>query len=249
MPRDLGDVLHLFAPELAPELAPESGPDADPGRARAPLVGLPFARPDSVRSALLWNVAVEAGRQGARTALLAPGALGGAALTDAGVLGVEAHRVEAGPTALAHGAEDTLRRLSARGRALVLAAFPAAWLQKGADVAPLLDWTLVLVRPDEGSIREASASLEAVASQAPRARLGVTVYGVRSLREARDCFEHLALGVESRFGARLTSYGVLVDDVHLSRSIVTGRPIALANAHTPSARALSDVASLLLGDA
>lgn len=240
MPRDLGDVLHLFAPELAP--------DADPIGARSPLVGVPFARPDAVRSALLWNLAVEAGRQGARTALVAPGALGGAALADAGVLGVEAHRVEAGPTMLTRCADEAVRRLTARGRALVLAAFPAAWLQKGADVAPLLDWTLVFVRPDEASLREASASLEAVATHAPKARLGVTVYGVRSLLEARDCFEHLALGIERRFGSALTSYGVLVDDVHLSRSIVTGRPIALANAHTPAARALADVASLLLGD-
>ncbi|RIL06755.1 MAG: hypothetical protein DCC71_05645 [Proteobacteria bacterium] len=240
MPRDLGDVLHLFAPEL--------GPDVDPLTARRPLVGIPFARPDAVRSALLWNLAVEASRQSARTALVAPGALGGAALADAGVLGVEAHRVEAGPSMLVQCADEALRRLTARGRGLVLAAFPAAWLQKGADVAPLMGWTLVFVRPDESSLREAAASLEAVASQSPQARLGVTVYGVRSLLEARDCFEHLALGLERRFGSSLTSYGVLVDDVHLSRSIVTGRPIALANAHTPAARALADVATLLLGD-
>lgn len=211
-----------------------------------PLIGVPLARPDAVRAALLDNVAVEAGRQGARVALLAPGAAVAAAETSP--FGVDSRYVEGGPAALAASAEEILRRAPQRDPALVFATYPAAWLQKGADLAALLRWSLVFVRPDAASLAEAGDALEAIAAQAPGARLGVSVYGVRSLVEARDCFEHLALGIERRLGCALTSYGVLVDDVHVSRSIVTGRAVGLSNPNTPSARAFADVARLLLAD-
>jgi hypothetical protein len=243
--RDLGHVLHLFAPELA---APGgAGVDATAG-VLPPLIGVPLARPDAVRAALLDNVAVEAGRQGARVTLLTPHTLGGVLTAEGPPFGVESHRVDDGPSALVRGAEEALRRAPLRDPVLVLAAYPASWLQKGAECAALLRWSLVFVRPDAASLREASSALEAIAAQVSGARLGVSVYGVRSIVEARDCFEHLALGVERRVGCALTSYGVLVDDVHVSRSIVTGRPVGLANPHTPSARAFADVARLLLGD-
>lgn len=254
MARDLGHVLHLFAPELAAPGDADVAPGGDPARmpdaeGTLPLIGVPLARPDAVRMALLDNVAVEAGRHGAHVALLAPRALFGAAGEDAAApFGVESRRIDAGPAALVQGAEEALRRAPPRAPALVFAAYPASWLQKGADVAALLRWSLVFVRPDAASLREASDVLETIAAQAPGARLGVSVYGVRTLVEARDCFEHLALGVERRLGCALTSYGVLVDDVHVSRSIVTGRPVGLSNPHTPSARAFADVARLLLGD-
>lgn len=245
MARDLADVLHLFAPELAAS--------SDAGTARAadglpPLIGIPLARTDGVRAALLGNVAVEAARQAARVTLLTPDTLLGVATGDASPFGVEWQRVEAVPTALVRAAEEALRRTRVRDPALAFAVYPASWLQKGADVAPLLRWTLVFVRPDAESMREASSTLEAIAAQVPGARLGASIYGVRSLGEARDCFEHLALGIERRLGCALTSYGMLVDDVHVSRSIVTGRPVGLSNPHTPSARAFADVARLLLGD-
>lgn len=245
MARDLGHVLHLFAPELA---APGEGGAEAAIDGLPPLVGVPLARPDAVRAALLDNIAVEAGRQGARVTLLAPGTLVSAVRDETPPFGIVSRRIDAGPAALVRGAEDALRGAPPREPALVVAAYPADWLQKGADVAPLLRWSLVFVRPDAASLREASGTLEAIAAQVPGARLGVSVYGVRSLVEARDCFEHLALGVERRLGCALTSYGVLVDDVHVSRSIVTGRPVGLTNPHTPSARAFADVARLLLGD-
>jgi hypothetical protein len=234
----------LFAPELAAPGDAGASPAAD---GAPPLIGVPLARPDAVRAALLENVAVEAGRQGARVTVLAPGALLGVAGAST-PFGVESHRIDAGPAALVSGAEEALRRASRRGPSLVFAAYPASWQQKGANVATLLRWSLVFVRPDAASLHEAAGAIESIAAQAPGARLGVSVYGVRSLVEARDCFEHLALGVERRFGCALVSYGVLVDDVHVSRSIVTGRPVGLSNPHTPSARAFADVARLLLGD-
>jgi len=240
MPRELGDVLHLFAPELA-------GPAVLASDAPRPLIGVPLARPDPAALALLRNLAFETARQGASVSLHAPASL--ASGVEASPIGVAEARIGDDPAALARGAEQALRDAPGFEPRIAFAAFPSAWLVKASELAPLLGWTLVFVRPDEASLADAAAALESIAGQAPRARLGVTVHGVRNLTEARDCFEHLALRIERRFGTPLTSYGVLVDDVRLSRAIVTGRPISLASPHSGSARALADVASLLLADA
>jgi MinD-like ATPase involved in chromosome partitioning or flagellar assembly len=45
------------------------------------------------------------------------------------------------------------------------------------------------------------------------------------------------------------SYGLLVDALHVYRAIVAQRPIGLAHPQSPAARALRDVAQLLLTDA
>ena len=237
MARDLGDVLHLFAPELA-------GAEASV----PPIVGVPLARPEPTAVALLRNLAVETARQGARVSLLAPRSLAGEANAD--LVGVARPPIdEEDPAAVAHAAERALRATPRFERGFVFAAFPSGWLAKASEVNTLLRWTLVFVRPDEASLTDAAWTLEAIAAHAPRARIGVTVHGVRTVHEARDCFEHLALRIERRLGCALTSYGLLVDDVRLSRSIVTGRPIALTSPQSAAARALADVASLLLTDA
>ncbi len=249
MPRDLGDVLHFFAPELTGSAAAT----ATERHEALPLVGVPFANADPVRAALLWNLAVEAARQHARAALLAPRSLCATPawpLPGRGPLGALAIRVDADePAELARIAEAWVRGAAPRDRTLALAALPASYLEKAADAEALLRWTLLLVRPHEAEAHETWSALEAIATHARDARIGVTIFGVRSLAEARDCFEHLAAAAEQRLGSTLISYGLLVDDVHLSRSIVTGRPIALASAHATSARALTDVASMLLEDA
>jgi MinD-like ATPase involved in chromosome partitioning or flagellar assembly len=45
------------------------------------------------------------------------------------------------------------------------------------------------------------------------------------------------------------SYGLLVDDLHVYRAIVARRPIGLEHPQSPAARALRDVARLVLEDA
>ena len=249
MPRDLGDVLHFFAPELTGSAAVANDRKDD----ALPLIGVPFANADPVRAALLWNLAVEAARQQARAALLAPRSL---CATPAwppagrGPLGAMSIRVEVDePAELARVAEEWVRHAAPRDRTLALAALPTTFLDKSADAEALLRWTLLLVRPHEAEATDAWNALEAIATHSRDARIGVTLFGVRSIAEARDCFERMAIAAEQRLGCTLTSYGLLVDDVHLSRAIVTGRPIALASAHAASARALADVASMLLEDA
>ncbi len=249
MPRELGDVLHFFAPELTGAAVAAATREDE----ALPLIGVPLASADPVRGALLWNLVVEAARQGARTALLAPRSLCATPawpLPGRGPLGAQAIRVDSDEAAdMARSAEEWVRGAAARDRSLALAALSPACLHKAVDAAVLLRWTLLLLRPDEVTGREAWAALEAIATHARDARIGVSVFGARGITEARDCFEQLAIAVEDRLGATLVSYGLLVDDVHLSRSIVTGRPIALTSPHATSARALADVASMLLADA
>jgi len=244
VPRELGDVLHYFIPELE---AGESPPDAAATALAVPLLGR-----DLVRAALLWNLAVEAARQGARTTLITPVAAEDAPWPSAAPqpLGVEVLAVAGDePEALARAAELAARPTAREARRLVLAGVPAPWLAKGADAEALLRWVVALVRPDEREGEETWNVLEAVGAQAPHAQLGAVIFGVRSLGEARRTFEKLALRVERELARTLTSYGVLIDDVELSRSILTRRPIPLVHPTSAAARALADVAALCLADA
>ncbi len=242
MPRDLGDVLHYFIPEVETVLTP--------GVARAWT--LPLREDDLVRAGLLWNLAVELARQGLRVSLVAPARVGAAAAWPTeprGPLGIEWVRVESGePAELASAAQSAGARHAGDPAAAVVTALPASWLRKAADLGALLDSLLVLARPDPEERLESYALLKRAAHHAPHGRLGVCVFGARSLAEARRAFERLADTSERHLGRPLASYGVLVDDVHLSRSIVTGRPIALTQPASLAARALADVAGLLLAE-
>lgn len=252
MARELADVAHFFLPE---EPAGEALSAASAGPSgSAHMVCVPIAPRDVARQALLWNLAVEIARQGAPVALVVPASDGCAPWPDAGrgPLGVEVAESESGQlAALADAARDAAARACARSATtpLVLVAVPLAGLRKGADGGPLLRRVLLLTRPDERELVETWAALDAISEQAPGAQVGACVFGVRSLADARRTFEGLAALAELELERTLTSYGVLIDDVHLSRSIVSQRPIVLAQPGSPAARALADVATMLLADA
>ena len=243
MARELGDVAHYFLP------------DAEPGPAgSAEIVCAPIAARDVARQALLWNLAVEIARQGKPAALVVPAPEGCAPWPGAGrgPLGVEV--VEAAPATiatLAEAARDAAARANARSTTppVVLVGVPLAALRKGADAGSLLQRVLLLTRPDERELVETWAALDAIVEQAPGAALGACVFGVRSLADARRTFEGLAALAELELERTLTSYGVLIDDIHLSRSIVSQRPIVLTQPGSPAARALGDVAAMLLSEA
>jgi hypothetical protein len=259
MPRELGDVLHYLLPEAEPRASerptalPAACADEPTAGSAASLVCVPLTPHDVVRGALLWNLAVEASRQGAQVTLVAPSEARCAPWLPAarGPLGLEVQKVEADAlAAFAPSAEQAARRAAARGGevALALAAVPSAWLH--GDAQPVsLDGVLLLARPDERELLETWAALEAVATWAPGARIGASVFGVRSLADARRAFEGLATLAELELQRELVSYGVLIDDVHLSRSIVSQRPIGLERPGSAAARALADVASMLIEDA
>jgi MinD-like ATPase involved in chromosome partitioning or flagellar assembly len=79
--------------------------------------------------------------------------------------------------------------------------------------------------------------------------VGVTIHGVHSVAEAEATFRRLAGAAVRHLGVPLASYGLLLDDLHVYRAIVSRRAIGLTYPQSPTARALRDVARLLLGDA
>jgi MinD-like ATPase involved in chromosome partitioning or flagellar assembly len=78
--------------------------------------------------------------------------------------------------------------------------------------------------------------------------IGVIVHGARSVSEASEVFSRLARTAERHLGRTLRSYGLLVDDLHVYRSIVSRRPIGLTHPHSPAAKALRDVARWIAED-
>jgi hypothetical protein len=259
MPRELADVLHYLLPESEQDGSaaqqasrPPRGsrPGSEPeGRA---VLWVPLAPHDVVRGALVWNLAIEGARQGSTVRLVSPAAAPCASWPPPGrgPLGIETVAVDGGGVAgLARAAAAAPPAGGAGPTALTLVGVPIDWIQGGAAEEADVDWLLLLARPDERDLLEAWTVLEAVAQRAPGARIGVSIFGVRSLADARRTFDGLAALADLELARELVSYGVLIDDVHLSRSIVAQRPIALAQPSSPAARALADVAGMLLADA
>jgi hypothetical protein len=116
---------------------------------------------------------------------------------------------------------------------------------KAADGDRLLRWTLVFVLRTE--LRTALARRLLFA--APGVRVGVTIHGVSSIAEARRAFDALVSALEPELRDRVVSYGLLLDDLDVYRAIVSRRPIGVIHPQSRAARALADVARLLLGDA
>ena len=88
-----------------------------------------------------------------------------------------------------------------------------------------------------------------MAATEPGAEVGVTLHGVESVAEARPAFGRLAGRFEAELGRPLRSFGLLLDDLLVYRAVVERRPVVLSHPQSLAARALADVARLLLGDA
>jgi hypothetical protein len=279
LPRDLSDVLHFFLPELTPEegavasssataampLAPTDGQDREtpsvvaPRRGGAsvlPIVAVPIGDADVLRAALTWNLAVEVARLGGRAAVVAPG------FDDASPLWPEPGVGPLGAELIPTPADDlgqlyrvaidaaVERAAHARDGGVVFVRVPPAWLRAPADDgAGVLRWTLLLTSSHVHDLRETYAVGKLVLGAFDRAEVGVTVHGARSVSEAQNAFGRIARATRAHLGRDLVSYGLLVDDLHVYRAIVAQRPIGLAHPQSPAARALRDVARLVLDDA
>jgi hypothetical protein len=110
-------------------------------------------------------------------------------------------------------------------------------------------WLLLLSSSNRRDLREARDLAGRLMQAHPRIEIGVTIHGANTISEARCAFETLARDCEDEFDIGLTSYGLLVDDLHVYRAIAAQRPIGLAHPQAPAARALTDVAKLLYEDA
>jgi MinD-like ATPase involved in chromosome partitioning or flagellar assembly len=132
---------------------------------------------------------------------------------------------------------------------VVVARVPPAWIQQTRDGGPLLRWVLLFASPERRDLLEAYALVKRVRKLVAGSRVGVTIHGVRRVGEAERAFRHVANACDRHLGSSPLSYGLLVDDLHVYRAIVSRRPIGLEHPQSRAARALRDVAELVLADA
>jgi hypothetical protein len=252
MPRSLEDVLHFFLPELETEGA--GAPRRSRGSAH-PIVGVPIGDCDVVRAAFVWNLAVELSRAGAPATVLAPAAGDTSSLwpdPGRGPMGSELVLTFAdGMADLARAAVDLAQTRAAESPAapgIVFVRLPPAWLPKAADAGALLGRVLLFTSPDSRDLLETYALVKRIVALAPVSTVGVTVHGVRSVREAREAFSRLAAASERHLFRALVSYGLIVDDLHVYRSILNRHAVGLAHPQAAASRSIGEVARLLLGD-
>jgi hypothetical protein len=234
--RELADVLHHFLGET---------PSTE--RLGATTLGLLSEPDDAFAVAAAWNVAHELARQGFAVAwvtLLADEELLPADATP-GLTRLLAPAADLPGLARA-AAEADAKLAAARGPGLVLVRVPPAWVAPGAAADRLLAWTLQLVAP--GGEEQARAVARRVFDACPAGRIGVTLHEVRSVAEAGRAFEALAREALVRSDVLLSSYGVLLDDAELYRSLLARRPLALLRPGSRARRAAADVAALLRAD-
>jgi len=273
LPRDLADVLHYFLPELdatkdAPRARPprvqaEAPPPKSPGllpsrfSSRLPLsvLGVPIGERDLVHAAFTWNLAAETARLGAASVIVAPRADRDSALwpatrsdsADAGIVYTPARSLEELGLAAARLAEER-SKTAARG-GIVFARIPPDWLRDEAQRLDPIRWLLLFASPRRADVASAVDLMKKLLDRRPGIDVGITIHGVRRIADARAAFDDLARRCDAGSGAAPVSYGMLVDDLDLDRSIAAGRPLADTHPRTPAARALMDVARLLYEDA
>ncbi|MCC6642203.1 MAG: hypothetical protein IT386_13670 [Deltaproteobacteria bacterium] len=249
MARGLADVLHYFIPEVPPK---ERAGDA-PAALRVPIVGVPLADGDVVGAALVWNLAVEVARLGCRGSIVAPATQDASALwpePGQGPLGTElvlTFAEDIGELATAALDVASTRSEEAAEGGFVLVRVPPAWLEKSPATQPFVRRVLVFASPDRRDLVETYALIKRCFAAGAES-VGVTIHGVRSVGEAEQAFLRLARACERHLGQTLASYGLLVDDLHVYRSIVSRRPLGLTHPHSPAARTLRDVARLVFAD-
>jgi hypothetical protein len=265
VPRDLADVADYFLPRAASahRAPPEEGPAGPrtPAAARGgrpaalPIVAVPVGDRDVVRAAFVWNLAVEVARLGASATLIAPAPPGPSPIwpePGPGPVGAEVVLTPADGLAQLHRAAldvAVARAADSTDGGLVLACVPPAWLGRPLDGIALLRWVLLFASTERPDLLETYGLAKRVLAASHAARVGVTIHGVRRVAEAQRAFLHLASVAARHLGRDLASYGLLVDDLHIYRAIVSRRPIGLEHPQSRAARALRDVARLLLEDA
>jgi hypothetical protein len=259
LPRDLSDVLHYFGPELAQSgdsqgrHTPERPVSA--ARSLAPqIIGVPIGDRDVVRAAFTWNLAVEIARLGGRASVIAPDDGSPSPLwpqAGTGPLGVELRPTLAKDLkSLDRIAQEAASTTALRGGepGLIFVRIPPTWLAAGHSDSGLLRWTLLLTSSRTSDLKEILESTKMIVRSQPQARVGVTIHGAECRKEAETAFGRVAGASRRDLKHDVRSYGLLVDDLHVYRAIVAQRPIGLAHPQSPAARALRDVAQLLLAD-
>ncbi len=238
MARELADVLHHFLGEapLGERLGPAN-------------LALLSEADDAFAVGVAWNLAHELARFGLSVAWVTSLADEELLPPDAtpGLTRLLAPSQELAGLARAAG-EASAKLAASRMPGVVLVRVPPAWISAGAAAERLLGWTLQLTGPDVEQRRRALRVAARVLEARRDARVGIALHEVRSVDEAEAAFGACAREWAEQSRATLTSYGLLLDDAEVYRSLLARRPLALVRPETRAARALADVASMLRAD-
>jgi hypothetical protein len=216
---------------------------------------VPIGDRDVVRAAYAWNLVVETARLGHSATLLVPSRTPVTALwpeAGPGPVGAEVVRTPARDLGdLNRAALDVAvaRAADVSDGGLVLVRVPPEWLRDAPAGRALLRWMLLFSSPEPRDLRESYALARRVLVGVAEARVGLTIHGARRVAEAERAFHQVADVALRHLGRSVVSYGLLVDDLHVYRAIVSRRPIGLEHPQSRAARALRDVTRLLLEDA
>jgi hypothetical protein len=272
LPRDLVDVLDYLLPpgerssqhtdgEGVQPVASSLQPTGTLGRSRTsrpaalPIVTLPIGDRDVVRAAFAWNLAVEVARLGGNATLVAPADAAASSLWPTpgrGPLGSQLVLVEAKDLGeLNRAALDIAvsRTADSTDGGVVIARVPPEWMNRPTGSRALLRWVLLFASPESPDLREAYALAKRIVQAGHSTRVGVTIHGARRIADAKRAFGRISATAQQHLRHSLVSYGLLVDDLHIYRAVVAQRPIGLEHPQSRAARALRDVARLLLEDA
>ncbi|MDG2050866.1 MAG: hypothetical protein P8M78_11955 [Myxococcota bacterium] len=225
------------------------------GRASLPVLALPIGDQDVLRAAFAWNLTVEMARLGARALLVTPEFDEPSPLWPELAerpLGAELIKIpDRDPqNIMAHVSHLASTRAPANQRGgLIVLRVPPTWLRQPAAVRPCLRWTLLFSTAHRNDLRETYALGKLISQVCPEARLGLTIHGVDRREQAEKSYARVALAFQRHLRRELLSYGLLVDDLLVYRTIVAQRPIGLCHPQSMAARALRDVAVTLLEDA
>ena len=238
MARELADVLHHFL-----------GNEAAGTRLDSASLALLAEPDDALAVGVAWNLAHELARLGLNVAwltspadeeLLPQGTTPGVTrlLTPAQGL----------PELSRAASEASAKPSAAHAPGLVLMQVPPGWITPSEAAERLLGWTLQLVAPDSLAGERALRLAQRVRQSQPVARLGVALRDVRSVHEAEGAFRSLDRAFSQRSDASLTSYGLLLDEAEIYRSLLARRPLLRRQPETRAASALADIARLLHAD-
>ena len=228
---------------------------SDRERPSLPVLALPIGDQDVLRAAFAWNLTVEMARLGARALLVTPEVDDPSPLwpdSSEKPLGAELVKI---PHANPRSVASQVKRLAATRHAthqrggILLLRIPPIWLRRPAEIRDWLRWTLLFSTARADDLRETYALGKLVTQVSPQAQLGLTIHGIDRREQAENSYQRVALAFQKHLHRELLSYGLLVDDLLIYRTIAAQKPIGLCHPQSIAARAMRDVASTLLEDA
>ncbi|MCH2186920.1 hypothetical protein MK280_13725 [Myxococcota bacterium] len=220
-----------------------------------PVLAIPIGDHDVLRAAFAWNLTVEMARLGARALLVSP------ELDEPSPLWPDLSEKPLGAELVKLPHPDPrsvirhVNRLASTRSAIherggvILLRVPPTWLREPTEVRDCLRWTLLFSTARQEDLRETYALGKLVTRVCPEAQLGLTIHGVDRRDQAENSYQRVALAFQKHLHRELLSYGLLVDDLLVYRTIVARRPIGLCHPQSIAARAMRDVARTLLEDA